>query len=93
MLCQNCNLREATVTLIQTKNDKRETQHLCHSCAEDQTFFGQSIFDSFFESPLSDFFEMPQSRAAIADRIKQSKEIKKEKKPSNTPFLDQYSLS
>jgi ATP-dependent Clp protease ATP-binding subunit ClpC len=91
MLCQNCNLREATVTLIQTKNGKRETRHLCHACAEDETFFGRSIFDSFFESPFADFFEAPSSRAAIADRLKQKDEIKKQEKPSNTPFLDQYS--
>ena len=91
MLCQNCHLREATVTLIQTKDGKRETRHLCHSCAEDETFFGQSIFDSFLSSPFADFFEMPQSRTAIADRMQKSRETKKEKKPSNTPLLDQFS--
>lgn len=89
MLCQNCNLREATVTLIQTKNGKRQTRHLCHSCAEEETFFGQSIFDNFFQSPFLDFFETPSSRATIADRLKQKEEIKE--KPSETPFLDQYS--
>ena len=92
MLCQNCNLREATVTLIQTKDGKRETRHLCHSCAEEETFFGQSIFDSFFGGNLGDFFEAPTSRAAVADRLQQQKQVKKkEKPPSQTPFLDQFS--
>ena len=91
MNCQNCNLREATVTLIQTKNDKRETRHLCHSCAEEETFFGHSIFDNFFGSPFSDLFEMPSSRATVADRLKQAEQTKKREKISNTPFLDQYS--
>lgn len=91
MLCQKCNLREATVTLIKTKDGQRQTQHLCHACAEEETFFGGSIFDNLFESTFSDFFEHPTSRSAIADRIKQTKIPKKKEKISNTPFLDQYS--
>jgi len=91
MLCQNCNLREATVTLIQTKNGERQTRHLCHACAEEETFLGRSIFDNFFESPFADFFETPSSRATIADRLKQTEETQKREKPSTTPFLDQYS--
>jgi ATP-dependent Clp protease ATP-binding subunit ClpC len=91
MRCQNCNLREATVTLIQTKNGERQTRHLCHACAEEETFFGRSIFDSLFESPFADFFETPASRSAIADRLKQTERTKKREKESNTPFLDQFS--
>ena len=82
MRCQNCNLREATVTLIQTKNGERQTRHLCHACAEEETFFGRSIFDSLFESPFADFFETPASRATIADRLKQTERAKKREKES-----------
>uniref|UniRef100_A0A7V3JAC1 AAA family ATPase n=1 Tax=candidate division CPR3 bacterium TaxID=2268181 RepID=A0A7V3JAC1_UNCC3 len=91
MRCQNCNLREATVTLIQTKNGERQTRHLCHACAEEETFFGRSIFDSLFESPFADFFETPASRASIADRLKQTERAKEREKESSTPFLDQFS--
>jgi len=34
---------------------------------------------------------MPPSRAAIADRLQKTRETKKEQKPSDTPFLDQFS--
>jgi len=91
MRCQKCNLREATVTLIKTQNGKRETRHLCHACAEEETFFGRSIFDDFFENPFADFFEPFSSRATMADRLNQHKEQRKSEKPSETPFLDQYS--
>jgi len=91
MRCQNCNLREATVTLIQTKNGERQTRHLCHACAEEETFFGESLFDSLFQTPFADFFEGPSSRATLADRMKQAERLKKQKKPSQTPFLDQFS--
>src|SRR3990172_8560142 len=95
MRCQKCGLRDATVTLIQTKDGKRHVRHICHSCAEEETFFGQSVFDDFFENPFADLFGIPSSRSAIADRLKQREPKQrtkvKEERPSKTPFLDQFS--
>lgn len=91
MRCQNCGLREASVTLIQTKDGEKQIRHLCHSCAEEETFIGHSIFDDFFETPFADLFGFPSSRAAVADRLKQKQKEKEKKEVSKTPFLDQYS--
>ncbi len=54
MLCENCGLRPAAITLIRTKNGRQKKINLCHSCAEEQAVFGSSPFSSF-----SSFFNDP----------------------------------
>jgi len=57
MLCQNCHHRPASVEVTQIKGGRKIVRHLCHSCAEEESFFGSSLFDSFFSDPFfSQFF-------------------------------------
>jgi len=64
MICQECNLNEATVTLNTNINGVKSTRHLCSSCAA-KYGIGQvsgigEMFSGLFGNVLGMFSEAPQ---------------------------------
>ncbi|MBS6475650.1 MAG: UvrB/UvrC motif-containing protein [Clostridiales bacterium] len=64
MICQECNLNEATVTLNTNINGVKSTRHLCPSCAA-KYGIGQAsgigeMFSGLFGNVLGMFSEAPQ---------------------------------
>ena len=64
MLCTNCNSREASFHYKQIIGGKKTEQHLCHACAQELGYLGnsESIFD--IGSILNDFISVPASHKA-----------------------------
>jgi len=65
-LCEACKKRPATVQITQIKNGRKTVRNLCHVCAEEEEFFGSSLFDQFFsDSFFPSLFGFPQPQKEV----------------------------
>lgn len=71
IICENCKIRPAAITLLRTVNGKEQRMNLCNACAEDMKVFGQPFagFGQFFNDPFLGNRRVPGWQPREEERI------------------------